>query len=146
LIVDRKAKTVVRLNSAGKYVSTFATMDVEDLARNDVDDVAMIDRSNKSIAVADRDGKILGRIPGKGTGYALDNPVDVGFDALGHLYVLDGNRAAIYVFGPKSRLITTITVPGKEPGALQKPKAFAIDAGGRLYVFDESTQRIQVYQ
>jgi TolA-binding protein len=146
LIVDRKAKTVVRLNSAGKYVSTFATMDVEDLARNDVDDVAMIDRSNKSIAVADRDGKILGRIPGKGTGYALDNPVDVGFDALGHLYVLDGNRAAIHVFGPKNRLITTITVPGKEPGALQKPKAFAIDAAGRLYVFDESTQRIQVYQ
>ncbi len=146
LIVDRKAKTVVRVTSAGKFVSNFAAIDVERLARNDVDDVAMIDRSNKSIAIADRDGKVLGRIPAKGTNYQLDDPSDVAFDALGHLYVLDGNRAAVHVFGPKNRLLTTITVPGKEPGALQKPKAFAIDAAGRLYVFDESTQRIQVYQ
>lgn len=146
LVVDRKAKTVVRVTSAGKFVSTFAAIDVERLARNDIDDVAMIDRSNKSIAIADRDGKTLGRIPAKGANYQLDNPADVAFDPLGHLYVLDGNRGAIHVFGPKNRLITTITVPGKEPGALQKPKAFAIDAAGRLYVFDESTQRIQVYQ
>ena len=146
LVVDRKAKTVVRVTSAGKFVSNFAAIDVERIARNDVDDVAMIDRSNKSIVIADRDGKILGRIPAKGTNYQLDDPSDVAFDALGHLYVLDGNRAAIHVFGPKNRLITTITVPGREPGALQKPKAFAIDAAGRLYVFDESSQRIQVYQ
>jgi sugar lactone lactonase YvrE len=106
----------------------------------------MIDRSNKSIAIADRDGKILGRIPAKGPNYQFDNPSDVAFDALGHLYVLDGNKAAIHVFSPKNRLITTITVPGREPGALQRPKAFAIDAAGRLYVFDESSQRIQVYQ
>ena len=146
LIVDRKAKTVVRVTSAGKFVSNFAAIDVERLARNDVDDVAMIDRSNKSIAIADRDGKILGRIPAKGPNYQLDDPSDVAFDVLGHLYVLDGNRAAIHVFGPKNQLITTITVPGKEPGALQKPKALAIDAAGRLLVFDESSQRIQVYQ
>ena len=146
LVVDRKAKTVVRLTSAGKFESNFATIDVERLARNDLDDVAMIDRSNKSIAIADRDGKILGRIPAKGTNYQLDNPDDVAFDALGHLYVLDGNRAAIHVFGPKNKLITTITVPGREAGALQRPRALAIDPAGRLYVFDESTQRIQVYQ
>ncbi len=146
LIVDRKAKTVVRLTPAGKYVSTFATMDVERLARNDVDDVAMIDRSGKSVAIADRDGKVLGRIPAKGPNYQLADPSDVAFDPLGHLYVLDSGRAAIHVFGPKYRLISTITVPGREPGALQRPKAFAVDPAGRLFVFDESTQRIQVYQ
>ena len=146
LVVDRKAKTVLRVTSAGKFVSNFANLDVERLARNDVDDVAMIDRQNKSIALADRDGKIIARIPAKGTNYQFADPADVAFDALGHLYVLDGNRAAIHVFGPKNTLITTITVPGREPGALQKPKALAIDAAGRLFVFDESTQRIQVYQ
>ena len=146
LVVDRKAKTVLRVTSAGKFVSNFANLDVERLARNDVDDVAMIDRQNKSIALADRDGKIIARIPAKGTNYQFADPADVAFDALGHLYVLDSNRAAIHVFGPKNTLITTITVPGREPGALQKPKALAIDAAGRLYVFDESTQRIQVYQ
>ena len=146
LVVDRKAKTVLRLTAAGKFVSNFAAIDVERLARNDVDDVAMIDRQNKSIAIADRDGKILGRIPAKGPNYQFDNPSDVAFDPLGHLYVLDSNRAAIHVFGPKNRLIASVTVPGKEPGALQRPKAFALDAAGRLFVFDESSQRIQVYQ
>ena len=146
LAVDRKAKTVLRLTPAGKFVSNFAAIDVERIARNDVDDVAMIDRQNKSIAIADRDGKILNRIPAKGTNYQFDDPSDVAFDALGHLYVLDGNKAAIHVFGPKNRLITTITVPGRELGAMQKPKAFAVDAAGRLFVFDESSQRIQVYQ
>lgn len=146
LVVDRKAKTVLRVTSAGKFVSSFANLDVERLARNDVDDVAMIDRQNKSIALADRDGKIIARIPAKGTNYQFADPADVAFDALGHLYVLDSNRAAIHVFGPKNTLITTITVPGREPGALQKPKALAVDAAGRLFVFDESTQRIQVYQ
>ena len=66
LVVDRKAKTVLRVTSAGKFVSNFANLDVERLARNDVDDVAMIDRQNKSIALADRDGKIIARIPAKG--------------------------------------------------------------------------------
>jgi TolA-binding protein len=146
LVVDRKAKTVLRLTPAGKFVANFAAIDVERLARNDVDDVAMIDRQNKSIALADRDGRILARIPAKGPNYQLDDPSDVAFDALGHLYVLDGNRAAIHVFGPKNRLITSITVPGRDPGSLQRPRALAIDPAGRLFVFDDSTQRVQVYQ
>ena len=146
LVVDRKAKVVLRVNPAGKFVSNFANIDVERLARNDVDDVAMIDRSNKSIAIADRDGKILTRIAAKGPNYQLADPQDIAYDALGHLYVLDGNKASIHVFGPKQRLITTITVPGREPGAMQRPRAFALDAAGRLYVFDDSAQRIQVYQ
>ena len=62
--------------------------------------------------------------------------------AIGH----DAKRAVIHVFGPKNRLIATIAAPGKEPGALQKPKAMALDGAGRLFVFDEGSQRIQVYQ
>lgn len=146
LVVDRKAKTILRITAAGKFVSNFAVVDAEALARNDVDDVAIIDRSNKSVMITDRDGKPLSRIPAKGATYQFDSPRDVAFDVFGHLYVLDGNKAAIHVFGPKNRLITTVTVPGREPGALQKPRALAIDPAGRLYVYDESSQRIQVYQ
>jgi len=98
------------------------------------------------VVIVDRDGKPLSRIPQKGAGYELDNQVDLTFDPLGHLYVLDRGRAAIHVFNPKNRLVATISIPEKDPGAFQKAEAFALDAAGRLYVFDDRSQRIQVYQ
>jgi hypothetical protein len=146
LVSDPKSRTVIRVNQAGKFVSNFATINAERLARNDFDDVAMIDRDSKSIVNVDRDGKNPSRIVAKGTNYAFDDPTDLAFDPLGHLYVLDSKRALIHVFGAKNRLIATIAAPGKEPGSLLKPKAMALDGAGRLFVFDESSQRIQVYQ
>ena len=146
LIADRKGKAVIRVAASGKFVGNFATGRIERLALNRLSDVAMIDKDENSITIVDRDGKALGKIPQKGTGYELDNPVDLAFDRLGHLYVLDRGRASVYVFGPKNRLIATITVPEKEPGAFQKAQAFALDGTGRLYIFDERAQRIQVYQ
>jgi hypothetical protein len=43
-------------------------------------------------------------------------------------------------------LVTTITFPEKEAGAFQKAQAFTVDPAGRLYVFDDRSQRLQVYQ
>ncbi len=148
LVIDRKAKTVIRISGAGKYLSSFATVNAERLARNELDEVAMIDRDSKSVVVADRDGKVVSRIPAKGTNYQFDDLVDLAYDGLGHLYVLDGRKAVIHVFGPgpKHTLLGTIASAGREAGALQKPRALALDGAGRLYVFDESSQRIQVYQ
>jgi hypothetical protein len=145
LVVDRKGKAVIRVSPAGKYIGSFAALNAGRIARNAFDDVAMIDRDAKSIVIADRDGKITSRIAQKGANYALEEPIDVAYDTLGHLYVLD-SKAAIYVFGPRNRLVATFTGAGKPAGALQKPKAFALDAAGRAYVFDEGPQRIQVYQ
>ena len=146
LLVDRKGKVVIRVDRAGKFVSNFASVNAEKIARNTFDDVAMIDRDSKGIVIVNRDGRNVAKIPAKGTGYAMEDPADLAFDALGHLYVLDSRRAAILVFAPRGRLVTTITVPGKTAGALQRPKVMALDGAGRIYVFDESTQRIQVYQ
>ena len=146
LIVDRRGKNVIRVSAAGKFLANFAAVNAERLVRNELDDVAMIDRDTKGIVIVDRDGKPLSRIPAKGTNYQFEDLADLAFDPLGHLYVLDSRKAAIHVFGPKNRLLATISSAGKEQGALQKPRAIAVDAAGRLYVFDESSQRIQVYQ
>lgn len=146
LIADRKAKVVLRMSPDGKSIATFVTVNAERLARSAVEDVAMIDRDSKNIVIVDREGKNPVRIPQKGVNYQFDDPADLVFDSLGHLYVLDARRAAIHVFGPRNRLLTTLTAPGREAGSLQKPRALAVDAAGRLFVFDESAQRIQVYQ
>lgn len=146
LLADRKGKAVIRVSPAGKYTGAFATVNPERLAHNGLGDVAIIDRESKGVVIVDRDGKALGKILAKGTGYELDNPIDVTFDRFGHLYVLDRSRGSVFVFGSKNRLITSITMPEKEPGAFQRPQAFALDAAGRLFVFDDRVQRIQVYQ
>jgi TolA-binding protein len=146
IVVDRKGKAVIRVSPQGKYIGAFnPQLNAGRIARNTLDDVAMIDRDAKGIVIADRDGKVTGRIAQRGTGWTLEDPVDVAYDPLGHLYVLDG-RSAIYVFGPRNRLVAAFSSAGKEAGALQKPKAFAVDAAGRAYVFDDGPQRIQVYQ
>ena len=146
LVADRKGKAVIKVSSSGKYLGAFTSVNAERLAVNGFDDVAMIDRDSKGIVVVDRDGKPVTKIPPKGMGYEFGDPVDLAFDAIGHLYVLDRGRASIFVFGAKNRLLTTITFPERDPGSLQKAQALSIDAAGRLVVFDDRSQRLQVYQ
>lgn len=146
LIVDANANNVIRVSPAGKYIGNFMNIEASRIAINFLDDVALIDKSAKTIAIVDRDGKPLTRIPKRGTGYEFDDPVDLIFDQLGHLYVLDRGRASVFIFGSKNRLITTINIPEKSPGAFTRARAFALDAAGRLHIFDDRSKRVQVYQ
>ena len=146
IISNPKQRNVIRALPNGKFVAVFASGQVTRMAQNWLGDVALLDRATKSVNLVDRDGKALSKILTKGTGYELDEPTDVAFDPLGHLYVLDRGRSAILVFGPKNKLISTLTVPNNSPGALSRAEALGIDAAGRLYVFDDRSRRIQVYQ
>jgi TolA-binding protein len=146
LVADHKGKQVIKVSPSGAYVGKFIGVDAERLALNRLDDVAMIDKDTKSIVVVDREGKALTKIPQKGTGYEFDNPIDLTFDIFNHIYVLDRGRASVFVFGPRNRLLTTVTIPEKSPGAFQRAAAFALDAAGRIYIYDDRAQAIQVYQ
>jgi TolA-binding protein len=146
LIANPKGKNVLRALPNGKFVSVFAPGTITRMAQNWLGDVALLDRSAKTVTIADRDGKVLSKIAARGTGYELDEPADVAFDALGHLYVLDRGRSAIFVFGAANRLVTSLAVPERSPGALSRGQALGVDAAGRLYVFDDRVRRIQVYQ
>ena len=146
LIANPKGRNVLRALPTGRFVSVFATGNVNRMVQNWVGDVAMIDKSTKSIVIVDRDGKALSKIAAKGTGYDFGDPVDLAFDALDHLYVLDRGRSSIFVFGVGNKLVSTLTLPDKSPGALNRGEAIGVDAAGRLYVFDDRNRRIQVYQ
>jgi TolA-binding protein len=146
LIADHKGKQVIKVSASGAFVGRFIGLDAERLALNEVEDVAIIDRDAKSVVVVDRDGKTLSKIPQKGTGYEFDNPIDIAFDAFNHIYVLDRGRASIFVFGARNRLLTSVTIPEKSPGAFPRAAAFALDAAGRIYIYDDRAQTIQVYQ
>ena len=146
LVANPRGRNVLRALPTGRFVSIFAVGNVSRMVQNWVGDVAMIDKSTKSIVIADRDGKTLAKIAAKGTGYEFADPVDLVFDALDHLYVLDRGRSSIFVFGPDNKLMSTLTLPDKSPGALSRGEAIGVDPAGRLYVFDDRSRRIQVYQ
>jgi TolA-binding protein len=147
IVVDKKEKTVIRVGANGQYLGPFVSaINTERLATSTLDDVAMIDKDAKAITIVDRDGKPLSKIMSKGANYQFDEPVDLVFDQLGHLYVLDRGKASVYVFGPKNRLITTFTLAEKAPGAFTRARSMGLDAAGRIYIFDERVKRIQVYQ
>lgn len=147
IVVDKNEKTVIRYGPEGRYLGPFVpSINTERLAVNALDDVAMIDKDAKAINILDRDGKPLSRILAKGPNYQLDEPVDLVYDRLGYLYVLDRGKASVLVFGPRNRLITTFTIAEKAPGAFTRARALGVDGAGRLYIFDERAKRIQVYQ
>lgn len=147
LVVDKKEKTVVRYDAQGQYIGPFMpAINTERMAINVLDDVAVLDKDSKAVSLLDRDGKPLSKILAKGPNYQFGDPVDVAFDRLGYLYVLDRGKSSVLVFGPKSRLITTFTLAENAPGAFTKARAMSVDAAGRLYIFDEKAKRIGVYQ
>lgn len=141
IVSDKNQKAVLRYSPQGKYVASFLTAtDTELMTRSPVDDVALYERESRTIVVVDRDARPIGKIPIKGANYQMGEVQDLGFDSLGHLYVLDRNKPTIYIFGPRNRLVASVT------GILQRPRAFAVDRTGRLLVFDEGARRIQVLQ
>jgi hypothetical protein len=147
LVSDRKGKAVIRVAVNGKYLKNFATLNAERIVMNQLEDVAILDRDTKSVVVMDRDGKQLVKILPRGTGYELDNPVDVAFDPFSNIYVLDRGKPTLYVFNQKNKLLASfVSAPEKDTGSFPRPQAFGLDAAGRVYLFDDRSQRIQVYQ
>jgi TolA-binding protein len=144
LVADRSARAVYRFDSAGKFLAPFATVRASRIAVGPGDTIALLDRDTKSVSILDRDGKSLARIMSRGTGYELKNPVDLAFDALGHVYVLE--RDAVDVFTSAGRLITTFAPPPQAAGAFRDASAFALDEAARLYIYDDRGERVQVYQ
>lgn len=147
LVSDTKQGEVLRFGADGKFIGTFARVSALRMTTNSMDDVAMLDKSTKSVFLSDRDSKALARVSNKGTGYEFGEPVDIAFDVFDQLYVLDRGKATVWVFSPKdNKLVASVTIPDKSPGAFGRAAALSIDKAGRLFIFDERAKRIQVYQ
>ena len=55
---------------------------------NGLGDIAILEKGEKTVLFSDREGKVLGKLTGKGPGYELSDPVDIVFDSLDQLYIL----------------------------------------------------------
>lgn len=168
LVMDDAEKSIFRFTSEGTFISIFATVKVAKMAVNDVDEVAVIDKDQKGIALFDATGKSVGRIPLKAANYDIQNVEDLTYDDFGHLYVLDRSGIAIfspYAAGPAPapapgapkpaarnvvenpyHLLTFFAEGEKTPGAFRKATSFVVDHSGGIYLYDENAKRIMVYR
>lgn len=141
LVADRRTKGIHRLSSTGSYLSLVAPIDAVRLAVGPRGEVAAIERETRAVHLVTAGGQAR-PIPMSGPGYMLRAPVDVAFDPLGQLYVLE--RDSVVIFSATGELLSVFT-PGTAAGAFRMAVAFHVDAAGRLYVYDEDSERLQVF-
>jgi hypothetical protein len=142
LIADRRTKAVHRVSLSGGYQSRLAAVDAVRIAVGPRGEAAAIERDTHALLLIAPDGRTR-PVPATGAGYLLREPIDVAFDPLGHLYVLE--RDSVVVFSPTGEFLSAF-VPGSAAGAFRTAAAFHVDAAGRLYVYDEDSERLQVFQ
>jgi len=160
LVADNGERAIQRFTRDGTYAGPFAPVRVTRLAASSTDTVAGFDRDDRSVALFDGAGRRTGRIPLRSSDYNLENPADLAFDSFGHLFVLD--REAVAVFSPYPaeptteatagdapptwRLISLFTARGEAAGAFDRAQFLALDDTGALYLYNQRTERIQVYR
>ena len=142
LIADRRTKAVHRVSMSGGYQSRLALVDAARIAVGPLGEAAAIERETGALLLIAPDGKTR-PIPAAGPGYMFRGPIDLAFDPLGHLYVLE--RDSVVIFAPTGEFLS-VFAPGSAAGAFRTAAAFHVDAAGRLYVYDEDAERLQVFQ
>ena len=141
LIADRRTKAIHRVSLSGEYQARLAPVDAVRIAVGPQGQVAAIERETRALLLIAVDGKTRS-VSAAGVGYQLRGPIDVAFDPLGHLYVLE--RDSVIVFAPTGEFLS-VFAPGTAAGAFRMATAFYVDGAGRLYVYDEDTERLQVF-
>jgi len=94
-----------------------------------------------------RDGKLLAEIgsgPGSDSGQ-FKGPRDVKVDAVGDIFISDGDNHRIQVFSPSGQFLRMFGKPGKEPGQMLRVHAIQFGLEGRLYGADVDNGRIMVF-
>jgi TolA-binding protein len=146
IAADRRTRAIHRFDADGQPRGAFAAVNASRLAVNERDDVVAIEREGKSIALLDAAGTIVRRIPPRGEGYTLAEPADVAIDGIGHIYVLDRDQAAVFVFTKDGRLLASLRSPETGESAFRQPSTIALDPAGRLYIHDERQRTVVIYQ
>jgi hypothetical protein len=59
------------------------------------------------------------------------------------LYVLE--RDSVLVFTPAGEFLSVFAPGAAAAGAFRMAVAFHVDAAGRLYIYDEDSERLQVF-
>jgi hypothetical protein len=144
-VADRDQKAIFRFSASGGFLQRIDSTATDRLAIDGHDRVAALDSDAGSVTFYAEDGKVLDRLKPSASFQRL---VDLAFDPMGHLYLLDRKAGAVWIYAPGdlSKPLTSFAVAEKQPGAFRRASALGIDPAGRLYIYDDGAERVQVYQ
>ncbi|VAV83153.1 hypothetical protein MNBD_DELTA01-294 [hydrothermal vent metagenome] len=140
-LINIKDKLITTFNIKGLKAAAEEFMPGR-FAMDDGGNLYIVDKLNKRIVVADKDGNYQRSITAKGKSVYGFN--DVRVDAKGYVYAVDTVGATIYIFNEKGALVTRFGGKGGEAG-LVFPVSVAINSKGLIYVAERYLSQIMVY-
>ncbi len=109
----------------------------------DKDRVYVSDSGNKKVATFNTSGRFLREMGTIGP-ETLQDPRQVAVDREGNLFVLDAARGRVVAYDPQGVYLGGFGTTGKAPGFLNKPRDFALNENGDLFVAEEG--RVQAFR
>jgi len=109
----------------------------------DKDRVYVADPGNKKVVAYNTSGRFLREMGSMGP-ETLQEPRQVAVDREGNLFALDVERGRLLAYDPQGVYIGGFGVTGKAPGFLNKPRDFALNENGDLFVAEEG--RVQAFR
>ena len=139
----REIKRVGRFNGNDTIVNfTYPT----EIAIGD-DELAIMDASGSRVWVTDLDGtpRTNFRFPTPLRQGVVDE-LGLAIDAGGNIYISNGTGSSVQVFDSRGNPLSTFGRGGQSLGEFQSPTGLWIDSHDRIFVADEITRRVQVFQ
>src|SRR5439155_15665069 len=109
----------------------------------DKDRIYVADPGNKKVAAFNTSGRFLREFGTLGP-ETLQEPRQVAVDREGNLFVLDAARGRILTYDPQGVYLGGFGTLGKAVGFLNKPRDFALNENGDLFIAEEG--RIQAFR
>ena len=158
-VVETNKNRVKIFNADYTYHSSFTKADKRlgsghlntpmGIAINSQGEVFVADVSNNDIQVFSADGEYLWRFKKQGHGLGcLQSPMAIAIDPQDYVYVASGT-GTISIFKTQDKeaiFLKAFGSYGTEVGKFSSIRCMHIDRGGKLYVGEMTTNRIQVFQ
>jgi sugar lactone lactonase YvrE len=109
----------------------------------DKDRVYVADAGNKKVVTFNTSGRYLREMGTMGPELLVE-PRQVAVDREGNLFVLDAALGRVLAYDPQGVYLGGFGAPGKAPGFLNKPRDFALNENGDLFVAEEG--RVQAFR
>ncbi len=123
--------------SAGERGSQSAQLKTPASVAWDVERIYVADPDTKKVAAFSSAGRFVREFGSWGP-EPLEEPRAVTVDREGHVFVLDAARGRIQVYDSQGVYLGGFGSPGKTDGALEKPRHFALNDHGDLFVADQT--------
>ncbi len=110
------------------------------------DEIWIVETGAHRITVLDREGKVVKRIGGRGSGPGSFNyPTFIWIDKAGFVYIVDSMNFRVQILDQDGNYLSSFGKSGDATGNMARPKGVATDSKGNIYVADALFHVVQIF-